>query len=320
MPDTKLKAKTKKPKPRLKTKNKQYTIKDSALYNLTTKRKLENILNKRISELSPLMEDSNYRVFFQEKENGKKRKIEAPKLELNFLQTRISSLLLRVALPNYVHSGAKGRSHLTNASQHIGHHPVLTMDIKGFYPSVSSKSIYYFFLNTMKASPDVAGILARVCSYNEHLPTGSRLSMPLAYWANATMYENLNCLCQKHKITMSVYVDDFTFSGKAVNKLFQYKAKKVIENAGFTVHPEKTMLYKSHEPKLITGVVIDGDEIKVRNQHHKEIHLLFNKIDKVTSDKQLETLQKKLVGKLNAAGQIDPVFKQRMQNYVKHNK
>jgi len=119
------------PKPRIKSKNKSYTLKDSALYNLTTKKRLVDLLGRPISELKAVSTDNNYRIFDLEKAS-KQREIQAPTFALDVVQTRIASLLVRVAAPDYLHSGIKGRSNITNAEAHIGNHPVLTMDIRKF--------------------------------------------------------------------------------------------------------------------------------------------------------------------------------------------
>jgi len=300
-------------KPRIRSKNKLYSLKDSPLYNLTTKKRLEKLLGKPINKLKGLLSKSNYRVFFIEK-NGKKREIQAPTYELDVVHTRIASMLVRLAVPDYLHSGIKGRSNITNAEVHIGDHPVLTMDIQKFYPSVTKKSIYHFFHHTMNSAPDVAGVLAELCSYEDHIPTGSRLSMPLSFWANHTMYSNINSFCTRKEGVMSVFVDDLTFSGKNVNKLFRQSVEGIIKDAGLIVHPDKTQLYRRDIPKLITGVIVDDNGMKVRNKHHKAIYSLFADIPKCADDGQLETMQKQLVGRLNAAGQIDSAFKQRASN------
>ena len=154
------------PKPKIKSKNKSYSLKDSALYNLRTKRKLIAILGCSQGKLKGLSSTSNYHVFELEKEGKTPREIQAPNFELDKIQTRIASLLVRVTTPEYLHSGIKGRSNITNAQVHIGNHPVLTMDIQNFYPSITKKSIFNFFHNIMNAAPDVAGILAELCSYD----------------------------------------------------------------------------------------------------------------------------------------------------------
>jgi hypothetical protein len=299
-------------KPRIKSNNKNYSLKDSPLYNLKSKKRLLSLLMvKSISDLEALAVHDNYRVFYIEKSEGKKREIQAPKYSLDVIQTRIASLLVRISVPDYLHSGVKGRSSVTNARVHIGCHPVLTMDIKNFYPSVSKKSMYYFFLSTMKTSPDVAGILAALCSYEDHIPTGSRISMPLSFWSNIRMYTELDKLSEKYGITMSAYVDDLTFSGENVNKLFSKHAQRIIEDSGMVVHPDKTRLYARKESKLITGVIVSESGMSVRNKHHKAIYSLFNEIESVKDDLVLEKMHEQIIGRLHAAGQIDPKFKQR---------
>jgi hypothetical protein len=72
----------------------------------------------------------------------------------------------------------------------------------------------------MKCSPDVAEILAQICTCNGHIPTGSRISMPLAFWANHKMFDELKNIADTFEVTMTVYVDDITFTGSSVNKFF----------------------------------------------------------------------------------------------------
>lgn len=307
-------------RPKIKLKNKSYELKDSALYNLRTKRKLIALLGCSQRKLKALSTDSNYHVFDLVKEGKKPREIQAPNFELDMVQTRIASLLIRVATPEYLHSGVKGRSNISNAKAHIGNHPVLTMDIQSFYPSITKKSIYTFFYKTMNAAPDVAGILAEVCSYDNHIPTGSRISMPLSFWTNYKIYSDLDSLCESEDIKMSVFVDDLSFSGANVDKLFQLRVKSIIEAGGLIVHPTKTKLYHQDKPKLITGAVVGKDGIKVRSKHHKAIYTLFSELGKCKDEKEFNIMQKKLLGRLSAAGQIEPKFKNRATQFRHENR
>jgi signal recognition particle subunit SEC65 len=292
--------------PQIKAKKKSHSLQDSVLHNLTTKKKLEKALHMTWRRLEKLANDENYRVFDLEKDDAPIREIQAPKIGLDILQTRIANLLMGIAIPVYIHSGVKGKSYITNARMHIGDHPVLTMDIRRFYSSVSQKSIYHFFHQTMKMSPDVAGLVAKLCVYQKHLPTGSRISMPLSFWANHQMFNQLHLLCEHKNITMSVYVDDLTFSGQAVNRSFEYQVKKIIKNAGLTVHLKKTHFYPHHKPKTITGVIVDANGIM--NKHHKAIYNLINELKPQQLPQQLRK-KLELIGRLNAASQIEPKFK-----------
>jgi len=137
---------------------------------------------------------------------------------------------------------------------------------------------------------------------------GSRISMPLSFWTNHAMYSRIHSLCLRKNINMSVFVDDLTFSGNNVNSQFKSNVKKIIQNAGLTVHPNKTKLYHRDAPKLITGVVVNRTGITVKNKHYNDIYTLFSEIPQCTDDEQLKGMHAQLVG-LNAAGQIDPKFK-----------
>lgn len=317
MPETKHKNRCRK-KPKIVTHGKAYSVKDCWLYNIGSKSHLCKKLDLNIETIKALCDTKeNYQVFYLEKVGGKKREIQAPKFELDKVHSRIASLLARVKAPGYLHSGIKGRSNITNAKVHVGNIPVLTLDLKNFYPSVSEKSVFHFYKTTLSCSHDVAGILASLCTYNGHIPTGSRLSMILAYWANQPLFNRLKALCDKKGVKMSVYVDDLTFSGEGVNIVFQQNVIDIVHSSGMTVHPKKTRLYARHQPKVITGVVINGNRIAIRNRHHKAIYEAFNTIESVKDEAELEKKRNELIGRLSAAGQIDRRFSQRAQTYRK---
>lgn len=314
MPEAKYKNRRKR-KHKIVTRGKSYSIKDSWLYNIQSKTSLCAKLETNLSALNLLTDNANnYQIFYLDKTDGKKREIQAPKFELDKLHSRIASLLARINVPDHLHSGVKGRSNITNAKLHLGDTPTLTLDIKNFYPSVTQKSVYHFFSSKLNCAPDVAGLLASLCTYKDHVPTGSRLSMILAYWANEPMFERLTTLCLRKNITMSTYVDDLTFSGENVDRVFQKNVVDIITKSGMTVHPHKTKMYRKDQPKVITGVVVTGNRISVCNKHHKSIYDAFNSIDKAKNEAELEHLRNVLIGKLNAAGQIDKAFSQRAKN------
>jgi hypothetical protein len=294
--------KGKKRRLKIRTKNKSYQPQDSSLYNLSPRR-LEKELKISLAELEKLCPDENYRVFMQGT-----REIQCPKYELNKVHTRLASLLCRIKMPDYLHSGVKRRSYVTNALMHRGNVPVLTMDISKFFPFVTKSSIFNALIYHFKIDRDVAGVLAEICTIDGHLPTGSRISLPLAYWCSTKMYEKLERYCQNKDIRMTVYVDDITFSGKAVNRLVGKHAANIIGEAGYKVNEKKTKFFNASTPKLITGVIIKGEEVKVRNKHQKRIHELLEELPEARDDEHLETMQKELLGRLDAAGQLEQRF------------
>lgn len=300
------------------TKGKSYSLTGSPLYKITTRRKLALILNTDFKELKTLAKDEhNYRVYERCDKRGKSRLIEEPTLKLNRVHTRIASLLVRISLPDYLHSGVKGRSIATNAGRHRSNEPLLTTDIKAFYRSTTREMVFKFFMRIMKCSSDVADTLAKIATFNNHIPTGSRISMPLAFWTNFLMFEDLNAYSNRSGVVMSVYVDDITFSGKRVNISFMKTVKKIVDSAGHVLHDSttKTRLYGRDSVKIVTGVAIRGGRLLLRNQTHFDIK---QDMDMMLKSDKNESIKNRLMGKLNAYSQIEPRFKDKARSVRNH--
>ena len=296
---------------KVRTNNKAYAVQDSPFYKLGSKRKLSELLGIELKELKSMAEDnSGYKVFSQKNEKGKIREIQQPFGKLDFLHTRIASLLSRVKPPDYIHSGRKGHSHISNAKQHVGRLKVLTSDLTKFFPSTSRKMVFDLFRCKFRMNSDVVDLLSKISCFSDHVPTGSRLSMPLAFWANEVMFNELHLLADKHGCTMSLYVDDLTFSGVNVNKLFLNTVLKIVERNGHRLHPKKTKLFRSDEEKVITGVVVGADGVSLKRIQHQNIHIDLEMWQLLAADKlKVSSLQSRLLGRLWAASQIDPKFK-----------
>src|SRR5690606_17568744 len=194
--------------------------------------------------------------------------LEKPNKSLDIYQSRIASLLCRIEPPDFIHSGTKRRSHVTNAKIHLANENTFTTDIKSFFPSTPIEKVFYFFYGVMKCEPDVADLLAKLCTCNGHIPTGSRISMPMSCWANEKMFRELKNLSIQHNVTMTLYVDDITFTGSNVNKIFVNTVKKIITRHGHVMHPKKSILYPKGSVKVITGVVIRNGTALARSEEH----------------------------------------------------
>jgi hypothetical protein len=299
---------------------KKYSLNQSPFYKLKTKRKLIELLCLSMPELSVSKKDiGNYVVFDQIGSNGKSRTIQHPKDKQKEIHNRIANLLVRIELPEYLHSGRKKHSHITNAIQHLGSKKVLTTDIKSFFQSTTREMVFKFFSRTLRCSSDVADILSYICTYNSHIPTGSQLSMPLAFWANIDMFEQLNKLSSSLSVNMTVYVDDLTFSGELVNRHFQSIVKKIIISNGQIPHPLKTKLFNKTDLKVITGVVIKGNETLITNKQHMLIYQSFESWKGCRDEPFIARyITPKLLGRLNALSGIDPRLKDKAKSLINY--
>jgi hypothetical protein len=141
--------------------------------------------------------------------------------------------------------------------------------------------------------------------------------MPIAFWANFDMFESLSAFANSRLVCMTIYVDDLTFSGAAVGVSFSYKVKEIITHHKHIAHPEKSKLYRAVDPKLITGVIVQGDEIKVRNKLLKKIHQDFKEWSELNNLNLSEPnkIEPKLIGRMNAASSVDVRFKDKLRSF-----
>jgi hypothetical protein len=290
---------------------KKYNFNQSPLYKLCNKNKLACILNLPSCEsLKALARLEKPYKTFEVKIKNKMKPVQVPSRELSHIHDRLFCLLRRLEVPNYLHSGVKGRSYITNAKAHLGTIKTYTIDIVKFYPSISRTKVATFFRDTMKCSKDVAAVLAKLSTCCDHVPTGSPLSQLLAYWTCKKMFDELHAASLSANVLMTCYVDDLTFSGDVLSRSWIYNTiKPIINKHGFKSHKDK--YFGPDRPKEITGVIVVGNSIKVCNRHHKAIYELTLEILQVKNRGNSNKLYDTLIGKLSSAGQIDGKFKTR---------
>lgn len=290
---------------------KTYPFDQCPLYTIQSRKKLAQVVfNVELTFLERLANNtSNYRIF--KIQNGdKERQVEVPKPILERLHRRLFVLLERIEKPAYLQSGVKGRSYITNARLHVGHVPLVKLDVKKFYPSVDSAKVYRFFNETLRCSQDVSGLLTKLTTYDGHVPTGSCMSQLLAFFVAKPMFDELDCLAAKHGLRFSCYVDDMTFSGVLAKPSLLWAAKQVVHAHGFSYH--KDHCYTAEQQKLVTGVMVTSDSIAILPS--KEYELWRQTQDIGSGDiKQRITAVNSLIGSVVAAGQIETRFLERLK-------
>lgn len=288
---------------------KLYPLDQSPLYKLESKRKLAELLFWDLSRLQALANRTdNYRSRKIVHAN-KERSLEIPKPALKSVQYRLFQLLGRIEKPDYLHSGRKQRSYITNAQVHIGPVWLLKLDIKKFYASVSSARVYRFFHGAMKCSPDVASLLAKLCTAGGHLAIGSRTSQLLAFFSAKPMFDELHAHALEHGVKDSYYVDDLTWSGTDATARFLWETKQVVHRHGFEYH--RARLYAPDEPKLVTGVQIIGNRIAVPPHRDHELWDAICALKKSNACTDLKAIDS-LISKAAAYAQIEDRFRRQI--------
>lgn len=301
---------------------KLYNKNQSPLYKINSHARLAQVLgvkNKSTLQKLKAKADQNY---YHSTVNG--RSIQVPLSQLRRIHKRIDTLLRRIAYPDYLYSGIKGRSNVLNAKQHNQDHSVLKVDIKNYYPSITRQQIARRFRESFKCSKDVSATLASLCTYNNHLPTGSPVSLSLSFAVNRPVFDHINKYSKDRKISFTCYVDDMTFSGPVIPLSFtDYIVSYLKKSRGFECH--KIRKYNNTTTKLVTGVVIDSSGLKVRNKHRKIISELLYKENSILQnnsnvDKKTIDYYQILIGHLFSAGQINGRYRQLGLKFVKKRK
>lgn len=198
---------------------KQYSIKRSPFYKLRSSPKLRKILGVSESELKKFT-SSNRSKNYSETITKNKRSIQIPKFRLKQIHRRIHRLFQRIEIPEWVKSGKKGESHITNALYHLQSKHFLSIDIEKFYQNSSYEFILKFFLYEMKMGKKNATIMTNIVTYMNietgkiFLPTGSPSSQIIAYFVYSKTFDKINNLIKRYGCKMSLYVDDITISSK----------------------------------------------------------------------------------------------------------
>jgi hypothetical protein len=231
---------------------------------------LENFANMFGFDSNELLEisqniENHYHTWYKKKSDGRERRIDAPKENLKKIQHTLLEKLNFYAPPQ-AHGGVKGKSIRTNALVHRQSKYSMIIDIKDAYPTVTRKTIYWFF-REMNASAQLARILARLTTFRNQLPQGAPTS--LAIFNSLLGADNLFNLdlrfslakIRGRKIYYSRYVDDLTFSSKArIPKEFPKLVAEKLNEVGLKINPKKTRFGSIKRGALkVTGInLIDG--------------------------------------------------------------
>lgn len=250
--------------------SKRYTIDQCLLYKTGSIKKLSEKLCIEKSDLEIILKNPpEYREFTIPEEFNpfslkvkKSRSVQEPINELRKIHERILYLLEPVEIPDYAHAAVKNRSYRSNAAVHVNSPTIATFDLKNFYGSTHSYLVYFFFLDNLKCSPDVAGALTNLTTLRNAMPTGSPLSPLLSLHASKRMLDEIFNLAKSLNLTFTCYIDDLTVSGSAIPKRLENRILRIVNLYGYKLSTNKTRIFTCDKIKHVTGVAISKGKLK----------------------------------------------------------
>lgn len=194
--------------------------------------------------------------------------------------------LLRHEIAKIPHAFIKGRSAVTNASEHVGFDLTIKLDIKDFFGSIRKDMLAH--------SLSEEGL--NICFIDDKLPQGLATSPVISNIAMISIDEDIYTLLSfnfsakehesssnhsaKKRFVYTRYADDITISiqldgqthGREIAKgIIQYIATILLKN-GLEINHKKTKIMFNHNGyRTITGISVNQDEVKATRKTIKKI-------------------------------------------------
>jgi RNA-directed DNA polymerase len=238
---------------------------------------------------------SHYKKFLIAKKSGGKRLISAPMPRLKKAQYWIlENILNKVTLHQAVNGFVVNRSIVTNALPHIGKDLVVNMDVKDFFPSIHHKRVKGL-LQKLGYAEKIATILSLICTEaiteqvevdgknyfvqkgQRVLPQGAPTSPAITNILCYKLDHRLQGLANKLPCSYTRYADDITFSGDAGLNAQQivWRIKKILQDEGFTVHPDKIRIMRKGTQQEVTGIVVNN-QLSVNRKKLRQFRSLLH--------------------------------------------
>lgn len=281
-----------------KAKIEPYPIERSPFWRLGTQRDLAALLVISKTQLRKLILEREFHYFTRtDIINGKRRMIACPREPLRSVHERLKELFDRIQQREYIYSPRRGVSAVMNASVHRNSRQLFKLDIRQFYPSTTREHVFRFFFHHLHMNDDVAGALAKLATFEGHLPFGSPLSPILCSFVHRDMFDQIAAECSLKGNVLSVWVDDLTVSGDQITERLIYQMKTKIEAKGFQTHKEYRRLVR--KGVVVTGGYLSQKGIAPANKTHLKIRTKMLELDSTREAEKRLPLVNSLVGLTN---------------------
>lgn len=221
------------------------------------------------------------------KKRGEFRTIDAPNPTLKGIQQCLNYILQQIYIPNKSAVGfVPNRSIVDGAKVHTSQKFVYNIDLKDFFPSISSGRLYKrlqskpFCLN-----PQIASLVSDLCCYKNAenklvLPQGAPTSPTITNFICERLDRKLCKLARAYGLKYTRYADDITFSGMknifSENGKFCKSLRNIIENEEhFTINKDKSRLCHIGMRQEVTGLTVN-EKVNVSRKYVKQLRTMIH--------------------------------------------
>lgn len=262
----------------------------------------------------------HYLDFYIPKGKKGERLISKPKPDLARIQKIIKERILdKLEFSDAVMGFIPGKSHLTNAREHLKKDFLINVDIQDFFPSVTFYQIRAIY-RKLGYSGEISSVLALLTtkpiatkikihtktlfsfSDNRSLPQGACTSPILSNLVLSKIDVQLIDRSISLGYKYSRYADDLTFStGKSAKNKMQmlYTIHKTLELHKFKANPQKTKLLGKNNSQNVTGIVINSGNLNIPRSWRKNLRAAVHQFQYITDPEEKANQLTKLLGCVN---------------------
>lgn len=256
-----------------------------------------------------------------------------PKTE--YIHKRLKKLFDNLIKEDYLKSGIKKQSYISNAKIHLKNNYFFLIDITNFFPSITKKYIKKELILTYKQSNDVAEFISNALTAPQKkannqraLVTGSPISQFFSYVINKKMFDELEILAKNYGVKFSLYVDDISFSSnKIISHDFLQKVFYIIKSNGYEISKNKPDKKKFYRGKIginsiITGIVMSKDGIFIPKLREERIENQIEELKNIdSSSDDFKKLYDKTISSIQQAIIVNDIYKKYLLrlNDIGHN-
>jgi len=246
---------------------------------------LANLLNISTIALIHFARNADYYEFKIKKKSGGYRTIYAPEQEKKHIQKSINNLLqqkYKYIDPGCVYGFNSNvpENIKANARNHLNKNYLLNIDIKDFFPSITSVMVRDVVMEKpFNYNKQVATAFAMLTTFKNSLPTGAPSSPIISNFIFTETDLKLIELSKKYKLTYSRYADDLSFScNNDITDNIISEISTIIEEAGFKLNPKKHRLLKHYNRQTVTGITVN-EKLNVNRKYIRNVRAILHNIE-----------------------------------------
>lgn len=214
------------------------------------------------------------------KANGKStRQLYIPRSELKGVQRAILKKILRpIEVSDVAAAYVPGRSIVQSAKKMCGSKALLKMDLKDFFPSISSRRVFGLF-RSLGYNESVSYILTRLVTYEGAITQGSPCSPYISNLICRSLDRHLEALALSWSLRYQRYSDDLFFWGNENfnSKRFVKIVGNVIVDNGFLPNKRKTKYFRLNSPRRVLGLSVRGPNPRLPRDCIRRLRAAFHK-------------------------------------------